>query len=552
MDGKSLLQIGGHQYSLLLKISSVNLFEFEKLILASKENLPSGDFQFNKKSLSFVSKKIASAINADAKISVYSDYDADGFCSGRMLKEFIEDVSKEIGKNAIVDIYVSNRYSSGYGMSTQKINELAKNYDLIIGVDHGANIIENEMTKDKIIVFDHHLSNNKKDYIINPAYDGVTGISSGLVVGKFIKYFTKAAGLKVADTDYIDLEALTIISDMAELNNYARERLHIGLNMINKKERFCFKSMMGTITHKDLSFGVISKINAVGRMKDDISFVTDWIGEKKDYFKYKKTTDYIDSINDEKKKLVNMYFRKFVKQIKRDSSRVGGLGVYTDDDIPIGLNGLISQRLFQYSNKENVVLSLHNGSYVGSGRGYDIYNTLGSIMEAVNSKEVRMTRGGHAAAVGLKIEPEALEDFLYYAPFTDSKVKKDIEILSSVSVSQIIDFSELLASTSDGIPLNRKFYFSLEDYTVEDIRRYKGNYASVMLEDTKSEACLNCFLNLDVVDEFNIRAGVPLKINADELYHGGGNFKFSIESVLQETDFSNDNEYVNINSLERV
>ena len=516
-------------------------YQFEKLVLDSAKELPSGDFSLNQKNTSFVGKTIANAINSNQKIIIYGDYDADGISTSAMMREFINDVAEKVNKVPQVDITISTRYTSGYGMSINKVKELVEDYDLIIGIDHGANSdflkqyddIFGE--KSKMVVFDHHLSENDNyDFIVNPATDGIFGISSGIVVKKFIDYFLEKTKIDIDAKKYSDLEALTIISDMANLNKYTRARLKEGIGQINKKERFVFKSSAGEIKHRDLSFGVISKINAVGRMKDDVDFVADWITEHRDYVKWKAQTIEIDSINDEKKKLINQYFNGFLLQSEKEKEQGNNIRLYVADEIPKGLNGLIAQKLFQYTNKETVVLSLHNRKYEGSGRGFDIYNTLKNIQEAMSIREDidAFKFGGHLAAVGMSIDKEKIDDFSYHALHSQPKTKEEVEIIDSINITQFKEFSQILSANTGGIPLDRKFYFSLEDYSLENMKRFKSNYASVMLQDENKESA-NFFLSLDLVDEEELRNGKPLKVAIDELFDENDiTRKSSIEGVL--------------------
>lgn len=515
-------------------------YQFEKLILDSKRELPSGNFSLNQKNVSFVGKIIANAINRNQKIAIYGDYDADGISTSAMMREFLNDVSEKVNKAPQIDITISTRYSSGYGMSIKKIKELTENYALIIGIDHGANsdflkqydeIFEG---KSKMVIFDHHLSDNDKyEFIVNPATDGVFGISSGIVVKKFIDYFLSKTKIDIDAKKYSDLETLTIISDMATLTNYTRKRLKEGLKQINKKKRFSFKSNAGEIKHKDLSFGVISKINAVGRMRDNVDFVADWLVESKNYNKWKNQTILIDSINDEKKRLINKYFNIFLLQSEKEKNENDNIGLYVTDEIPIGLNGLIAQKLFQHTNRETIVLSLHDGEYKGSGRGFDIYDTLKNIQEAMNIGNSNAFKfGGHSAAIGMSITKEKLDDFSFHILHSQPKTKKEVNIIDSITVSQFKEFSQVLSDITGGIPLDKKFYFSLEDYNLEDLKRFKSNFASVRLSDDDNQS-VNFFLSFDIVKEESIRSGKPLKVAIDELFDENDiTRKSSIEGVL--------------------
>ena len=100
--------------------------------------------------------RIEEAIAANEKILIYGDYDVDGTTSVALVYRFLKKIYPD------VDFYIPNRYTEGYGISTQGIDYAEENYfSLIIALDCGIKSVDkiayaNEKGID-FIICDHHL-----------------------------------------------------------------------------------------------------------------------------------------------------------------------------------------------------------------------------------------------------------------------------------------------------------------------------------------------------------------------------------------------------------
>ncbi len=116
--------------------------------------------------------RIIRALLLDEKVCIYSDYDTDAVTAvGVMYKGFLE-----LGfKKENLSFYAPDRFTEGYGMNPEAVEELAQKNDLIITVDCGINsTLEAEVVKkskcDLIITDHHHLHGNLPDCVsvVNP------------------------------------------------------------------------------------------------------------------------------------------------------------------------------------------------------------------------------------------------------------------------------------------------------------------------------------------------------------------------------------------------
>ena len=87
---------------------------------------------FLMKDMDLAVERLQKSIENNERILVYGDYDVDGTTSVSLVYLFIKDFHKN------VDYYIPDRYSEGYGISTEGIDFAKKNdYSLIIALDCG-------------------------------------------------------------------------------------------------------------------------------------------------------------------------------------------------------------------------------------------------------------------------------------------------------------------------------------------------------------------------------------------------------------------------------
>ena len=119
-------------------------------------------------------ERIEEAINCKEKITIYGDYDVDGFCAATLLKRALNYFYSD------VDIYIPNRIEEGYGLNQTALQEiLSSGTKLVITVDCGISshqLIEEFMKQGlDFIVTDHHQLPEiiPQTIVINPllAYD---------------------------------------------------------------------------------------------------------------------------------------------------------------------------------------------------------------------------------------------------------------------------------------------------------------------------------------------------------------------------------------------
>jgi len=224
---------------------------------------------------------ISDAVGNQDLISVYGDYDADGITSTALLTL----VLRKIGGNVIP--LLPNRFSTGYGLNIQTINELHDlGVKLLITADNGIRS-DIEITHAKslgisVVVTDHHEPDNHlpdADALINPKLPD-DNYPNKQLAGVGVVYKLVCALQDIYPTinpqDYLDLVAIGTVADVVPLTGENRYLVRQGLTVLNRLQRQGLVSLIGVanlnnrkITSADISFQIAPRINSSGRLEVD-------------------------------------------------------------------------------------------------------------------------------------------------------------------------------------------------------------------------------------------------------------------------------------------
>lgn len=239
-------------------------------------------------------KVIDDAIKKKKKIFIHGDFDVDGITATSILWQFLY---KEMKADALP--YIPNRFTDGYGLSENSVQEMIKQgAELIITVDCGVkdlDIIHKYSDKAKFIITDHHIirkdadeeNENGKvvgDYLISKDALAVVHpqLSSNYpfkeICGAGVSWKVACALNEKLDVGvdmlkYIDLAALGTVCDVMPLVDENRAIVSLGLKQLAKTEHIGLKELMRVAqinTAPDsyhLGFVIGTRLNASGRLE---------------------------------------------------------------------------------------------------------------------------------------------------------------------------------------------------------------------------------------------------------------------------------------------
>lgn len=422
--------------------------------------------------------RIFSAFKSNEKILVYGDYDVDGTTAVALVYTFI----LELGiKPELVDFYIPDRYSEGYGISIQSIDYAKKEgFSLVIALDCGIKAIEkiNYANNHGIdfIICDHHRPGDtipdavavldpKRSDCLYPFKD-----LSGCGVGfKLVHAIALRNNLPFNVLHkYLDLVAVSIASDIVPVIGENRILAYYGLKLLNTKPKACFEAILKyaniikkeqnftgisqkeapntesnyfcrELTVTDLVFLIGPRINAAGRIESGKNAVRLLICDNK--AEAEVLADQINDFNTTRRDLdlnttdMALDDIKTISRLKDSRSTV-----VFNKEWHKGVIGIVASRLIETYYRPTIVLTQSNGLITGSARSikdFDIYDAIDECSDLLEHF------GGHKYAAGLSMKPENLEAFIekfervVVSRITDEMLIPEVEIDLEIKLDEI-------------------------------------------------------------------------------------------------------------------
>ncbi len=376
--------------------------------------------------------RLASAIDAQEKIAVWSDYDCDGIPGGVLIHDFL----KKAGANFVN--YVPHRHNEGYGMNIPGIEKLAREgVTLVVTVDSGitdreAVLKANELGME-IIVTDHHLPSAEglppAFAVLNPnaredetyPYKSLCGAG----VAWKLACATLAHGFKGREDIpegwekwLLDMAGMATIADMVPLTGENRVIAKYGLLVMRKSPRLGLQKLcrqgrvdQKRITEDDVGFMLAPRVNAASRM-----------GDPRDAFELLATTDEVkaeelsrklESLNRSRRATAGAITRAVHDRLlerKLAGNEVPAVIAMGDPDWRPGLLGLVASGIAEEYGRPVFLWGREgNDTMKGSCRSGPGNANVVMLMKAAGDTFTQF--GGHKASGGFAVAPGAVFDF---------------------------------------------------------------------------------------------------------------------------------------------
>lgn len=440
-------------------------------------------------------ERILRALDKKEKIAVWGDYDADGVCGAAVLFSFFRD----IGVN--VDVYIPDRFTEGYGISSKGVDELAKNgINLVITVDCG--ITDNEGVdrinshKMEAIITDHHepsenlpsayavVDHKRKDDTYH--FKGFCGTGTAF---KLVQALMKSRdfGLSVGWEKWLlDLVAIATVFDRVPLLGENRTLVHYGLLVLAQTKRSGIQAMfkearflpeldkekmVTNINSETIGFLIAPRLNAMGRLKHATNSFQLLVTQNE-----KEALDLADDMEKTNKKR-----QELTKDILKEAMDVAA----SQNDEPIiflgsptwhaGLIGIVAGHLVEKYHKPAFIFSQGEEKCQGSARSIEGFDLVGALDEC---RDLLINGGGHKMSAGFSMLPENIENLhknlLNYAHkhLTAEAIKietyADAELLGQEINWELMDEIEKLEPTGES---NSKPLFLIKNLEVVEARK---------------------------------------------------------------------------------
>lgn len=460
-------------------------------------------------------ERILSAILENHKITIYSDYDADGIPAAVAFNDFLN----KIGFNNF-DVYIPHRNKEGFGLNKKAIDEIfSRGTNLIITIDCGtADVEEVNYARSlgmDVIITDHHESHdNLPDAIIvnhklkESVYPERILCGAG-VVFKLIQAIILKSDFNLPkgfEKWFLDMIGIATMADMVPLVGENRALAYYGLFVLKKTPRAGLQQLFkktglkqNDISSIDIGFTIAPRINAASRMGEpEIAFK---MLSSKNELEAGVLVNHLHEINNVRKGHVASIV-KSIYQKYEDEENIKKVNVVVCGNVnwQPSLLGLAASNIADKYKKPVFLWGRGDGVELkGSCRSSSGVSTL-DLMNHVS--DVMHAFGGHKEAGGFVIKNDYV-DFLEeklcsaYDNFSDTKQPDVVFIDSEITFKEIDKklFKEIQKLGPFGVG-NEEPVFLIRNTLIKEIQFFGKNKEHIKL------ICNNSNKNLEAISFF--------------------------------------------------
>ncbi len=388
------------------------------------------------------SERLAQAILAKEKVTIYGDYDVDGATSAAVLIRTLRELGLEAGA------YIPDRLMEGYGPSGAALVKLAEQGStLIVTVDCGAMafdaLAQAKSAGVDVIVVDHHkcaaelpealalVNPNRLDESDAGTMHGhLAAVGMAFLLGAALirtlrshDYFSGRAEPKLLEL--LDLVALGTVADVAKLQGLNRAFVAQGLKVMGQGRNTGMNALIeaSRLTRKpvcsDLGFALGPRINAGGRVgKSDLGVR---LLTTEDAQEARQIAGELNRLNEERRAIEAHVQEQAEEMLAAQHNRA--VMVLSGKGWHPGVIGIVAGRIKEKTGKPSLVIAVDDNG-IGKGSGRSIYGVdLGAAIIAAKDEGYLVAGGGHAMAAGLTVEQDRLDDF---AGYLDERLGYDV------------------------------------------------------------------------------------------------------------------------------
>ncbi|WP_442679572.1 single-stranded-DNA-specific exonuclease RecJ [Sphingomonas sp. ASY06-1R] len=385
--------------------------------------------------------RLAAAVLAKEKVTVFGDYDVDGATSAALLIRLLRDLGLD------PHAYIPDRLMEGYGPSGEALVKIARGgAQLIVTVDCGAQAFEAlDMAAAEgvdVIVVDHHKCASalpKALALVNPnRLDEDEGAAHGHLAAVGVAFLLGAALIRTLRArgwfdgrpeprliDLLDLVALGTVADVAQLKGLNRAFVAQGLKVMAQGRNIGLAALsraaglVKAVTCTDLGFALGPRINAGGRVgKADLGvrlLTTTSESEAE------QIAAELDRLNGERRAIESAVTEAAEAMVQHQGNRA--VVVVAGEGWHPGVIGIVAGRLKEKLGRPAIVIALDEQG-VGKGSGRSISGVdLGAAVLAAKDMGLLVAGGGHAMAAGLTIAADRIDAF---ADFLDARLAEGV------------------------------------------------------------------------------------------------------------------------------
>ncbi len=466
--------------------------------------------------------RILLAIDSGQKITIYSDYDADGIPASVALHDFF----KKIGFENF-DVYIPHRNKEGFGLNKKAIQEICDGgTNLIITVDCGTvDVEEVELANENgvdVIITDHHEPSEilPKAIIVNHKLQN-SNYPERILCGAGVVFKLIQAILKTRDFDLpkgfekwlLDMIGIATLADMVPLVGENRALAHYGLVVLRKSPRVGLQQLLkkarvnqNDICAMDVGFTIAPRINAASRMGEP-SVAFNMLAEKS-LEKVGSFVQHLHEINDQRKGHVASITKSIYQKLNDFDMEETKVIVAGNPLWQPSLLGLAASNVVEKYKKPVFLWGRGDGEELkGSCRSFGGVSTL-NLMNEVS--DLMHAYGGHAQAGGFVVQKHSV-DFLHerlnqaFKELNFSDTDELVFVDSEISLKDVNrnTFNQIQKLAPFGIE-NEEPKFIFRNVQIVDVQKFGKNKEHIKVLCQEDNVCVEAIAFFANENSFSI------------------------------------------------
>ena len=436
--------------------------------------------------------RLADCIKNRQNILVFGDYDVDGTTGASTLGLFINSA----GGNS--EVYVPDRETEGYGLSTQGVDKAEKiGAELIITSDCGItghDSVDYANSRDiDVIITDHHMPSPELPNayaVLNPKRDDCSYPFKGLCGGGVTLKLAEAVAIMLEiDPElvysHLDLITLGTSADLVPILDENRAIVHHGLKSLKKTEKPGLHALLevSNLLEKELTvgrliFGAAPRINAAGRLGDANRAVA--LFSTDNPIEAAEIARDLDEENRNRQDIQQTIVDEALLKVNSECDLQNENAIVLwEEGWHQGVIGIVASRIKEEFHRPTVIIAMENG--VGKGSARSIYNF--DLYENFTNCAAHLDGfGGHPMAAGMTISKSNLplfrETFINLAnnALSESDLVGTLTIETEMKLSDINGrFMEFLDKLAPFGPGNMRPQFVSRKVEIAGKPRLVGN-----------------------------------------------------------------------------
>lgn len=399
--------------ALLLELRGIAKTESQKSFFAPPHplQLKPADVGIDEAQLQAAAERILLAKECGEEVVIFGDYDADGVCATAILWEAMRAVG------VVAKPFLPHREKHGYGLSMRSLEAVLTEYSpqLLITVDNGivAHDAFAELARRGIdtILTDHHQPETEEvGGESRPKYPpALLRVHTTTLCGSGVSWFLARQLSEVSAKASLELAAIATVADQMQLLGANRAFVVHGMTELKRTERVGLQVLLvkaGTdlpkITTDTLNYGIVPRINAMGRLKHSLDALRLVCTTK--YERAQVLVDELNTTNSARQDLTSEMIDHAVAQA--DGWEDEHIIVVASSTYHEGVIGLLAGKLMETYSKPAVAIAVGEKVAKASARSIPGIN-ITELLRQVRDDMLEV--GGHPMAAGFAAEPGKVE-----------------------------------------------------------------------------------------------------------------------------------------------